>query len=104
MATGLKQNNIKPADGVSWEDLYVIDAGGLTNASRTNFFVEIKQLPDNSTIADCVYTGSGALTITEFNNLPKGSRIWCPGLTTPVVYLKTAAAGSAGSKYQAINT
>jgi hypothetical protein len=100
-ATGLKQNNVREKDGLSWEDEYVIDAGGLTSASRTNFFVKVNQNPDGTTYAECLYKGSGALTIAEFNNLPIGSRIFCPGLTTPVVYLKTAASTW---KYQAINT
>jgi len=101
MATGLKQNNIKPADGLSWEDLYGINAGSLTNATRANFFVEVKQLPDGNTIAECLYKGSGALTISELNSLPIGSRIFCTATTNPKVYLKTAATTW---KYQDINT
>jgi len=104
MATGLKQNNVKHGDGTSWEDLYEINAGSLTNATRNNFFVEIKKLPNGGTKADCFYIGTGALTLSQFANLPLGSTILCPCISNPSLYLKTAAAGTATFKYQAINT
>ena len=100
----VKQNNIKPGDGVSWEDLYSIDAGGLTNATRSNFFVEIKVLPNGDTIPVAHYLGSGALTLSEFANFPKGGQIWATQLSTAYVYIKKAAAGTSTWKSQAINT
>ena len=101
--TGLKANNISAApNSTSWEDLYQIDAESLTNATAANF----KVLPlgmDGKTpdIAMCWYFGTGALTTSEYNNLPIGSVIWAPAITTPSVYLKTAATTW---KLQAINT
>lgn len=91
---GLKQNNIKPADGVSWEDLFAIDAGSLTNATRDNFFVELKQLPNGVTVANAIYTGSGALTTSEFAAFPPGSTILQCGITTKTLTLKTGAVGA----------
>jgi hypothetical protein len=103
----IQANNVL-ADGLqlSWEKLYGIDAGALTNATRKNLLVEVKthqDFPDGS-IAEATYFGTGALTLSEFANLPQGSRIWCPALATPAVYLKTARKGTATFKYTAINT
>lgn len=103
MATGLKSNNVIQVDGVSWEDRFAIDAGGLTNATRANFKVQILGC-DGFEIAVAYYSGSGALTTSEFANLPKGSIIHAYGLATPAIYYKTAAAGTDGFKYQAVNT
>lgn len=100
----VKQNNIKPGDGVSWEDAYDIDATGLTNASRTNFFVERKILPNGDEIANAEYLGTGALTLSEFANFPKGSKIWATQLSTAYLYIKKAAAGTSTWKSVAINT
>lgn len=103
MATGLKGGNISAFDqGTSWEDLYQIDADSLTNATRANFKVLPLAVQDKQPdIAMCWYFGSGALTTSEFNNLPIGSVIWAPAITTPSVYMKTAATTW---KLQAINT
>jgi len=87
MAAGLKQNNTKPGDGVSWEDLFAIDAGGLTNATRSNFFVELKNLPNGMTIAVAYYKGTGALTLTEFADFPIGSEIHASAITSPTIYI-----------------
>ena len=101
--TGKKENNISASpNATSWEDLYQIDAEGLTNATAANFKVLPLGMDDKTPdIAFCFYFGSGALTTSEFNNLPIGSVIWCPAITTAAVYLKTAATTW---KYQAINT
>lgn len=90
MATGLKANNVILQDGTSWEDRYQIDAGALTNADRSNFFVEIKG-NDQHSFAECLYTGTGALTTSEFNNLPIGSQIKAVALTAPTLYWKKDA-------------
>ena len=87
MLAGLKQNNIKPGDGVSWEDLFAIDAGGLTNATRSNFFVELVKLSDGTTIAVAYYKGTGALTLTEFAAFPIGSEIHASAITSPTIYI-----------------
>lgn len=101
MATGLKANNIISHDaGTSWEDRFQIDGGGLTNATRANFFVQILG-NDEYEYCECLYTGSGALTLSEFNNFPIGTRIFAPAISTPSVYMKTAATTW---KLQAINT
>ena len=100
MATGLKANNLIPVDGVSWEDRYQIDAGGLTNATRANFFVSSKKNTEYEFV-EALYTGTGALTDAEFNNFPIGSTILQPAITTAVLLLKT---GATSWKYQAINT
>ena len=101
MATGPKANNaISHETQTSWEDLYQIDAGGLTNATRANFFVELKG-NDQYRWVEALYTGTGALTNAEFNNFPIGSTIRQPAITTPVLLLKT---GAATWKYQAVNT
>jgi hypothetical protein len=83
-------NLIAVPTGTSWEDLYGIDASALTNASRDNFFV----LPlgnDKATLALCFYLGTGALTTSEFNNLPQGSVIVAPNIDTPTIYIKEGA-------------
>lgn len=99
----MKANNVILIDGVSWEDLLKIDAGALTNATRSNFFVEIKG-NDKHTYVEAVYTGSGALTTSEFQNFPLGSIIHAVGLSAPAIYYKVAAAGTDTWKYQAVNT
>ena len=96
-----KSLNLRTKDGYSWEDVYAIDATGLTNLSRTNFFVEMKTGFGHDH-AEATYTGSGAITIAELNAFEAGSRVFCSGLTTPALYLKTDA--TTGWKYQAINT
>jgi len=99
-------NIVSEGLGLSWENLYGIDGGGLTNATRTNFLVEVKNhkdFPDGS-LAECEYFGTGALTLTELANLPQGSRIWCSQLTTAAVYIKTARKGTGTFKYQTIDT
>jgi hypothetical protein len=98
--TGKLANNIIEQDGTSWESRFQIDAGALTNATRNNFFVEIKG-NDVISYAECLYTGTGALTLSEYNNLPIGSRIFAPAIATPSVYLKTTATTF---KSQPINT
>lgn len=103
MATGLKSNNVIQVDGVSWEDRFAIDGGGLTNATRANFKVQILGT-DGFEVAICWYSGSGALTLSELANLPIGSIIHAFGLSTPAIYYKTAAAGTGTFKYQSINT
>ena len=100
-------NNISTEQmGLSWEILYGIDAGALTNATRKNFLVEVKNHADfpDGTLAECTYFGTGALTTSEFANLPVGSRIWCPLIATAAVYIKTAVSGTATFKYQVIDT
>jgi hypothetical protein len=95
--SALKANNLVPANpNYSWEDLYGIDGGALTNLTRTNFFV----LPLGP-VALCFYTGSGAITISELENLPYGSVVFCTGLAAPAVYVHKAASTW---KYTAINT
>jgi hypothetical protein len=87
----LPANNLSASVvGASWENLYDIDADGLTNATRDNFFV----LPlgnDKTRIALCFYLGTGALTTSEFNNLPQGSVIVAPNIGTPTIYIKEGA-------------
>lgn len=93
MATGLKANNVAALPiATSWEDLLQIDGGGLTNATRANF----KVLPLSSDgltpdLCICWYLGTGALTTSEFNNLPEGSIIIAPNISTPTIYLKEGA-------------
>lgn len=101
--SGIKAQNAIVQQGTSWEDLYGIDAGALTNLTRANFFVEIKG-NDQYTWVECLYTGSGAITTSELASLPKGSIIHAVGLATPAIYYKTAAAGTNTWKYQAVNT
>ena len=91
MTTGLKAQTLGHMHGVSWEDLFAIDAGGLTNATRANFQVEIL-VGNGVTRANCFYSGSGALTLAEFNTLPIGSTILAYGLTTRTLYVLGAAA------------
>lgn len=74
MATGTKQNNVVQGQGASVEDLFGIDFGDLTNATRLNLQAEIKNGPIR-TFAVLYYSGTGALTLSEFNNLPVGSYI-----------------------------
>ena len=100
MATGIKANNVITEDGESFEDRYAINLGTTTNATRDNFFAELKG-SRRYQFVDALYIGSSALTLSEFNNLPIGSRIWAPAIATPSVYLKTAATTF---KLQAINT
>lgn len=95
-----KALNLRPQDGASWEDIYAIDATGLTNASRTNFFVQILT-GQNHRHVRALYTGSSALTTSEFNAFEIGSTILAPAITTPSIYMKTAATTW---KLQAINT
>lgn len=97
---GNKALNLRPQDGVSWEDVYAIDGAGLTNATRTNFFVQVIT-GQNVRFARAIYNGTGALTTSEFNAFEIGSTILAPAITTPSIYLKTAATTW---KLQAINT
>lgn len=76
-----RANNVKQYDGVSFENLYGMDLSNLTNANRTNFFVEVKVHPDGSTHAVCLYTGSVALTAAELIALPVGSIVYCPAVS-----------------------
>ena len=101
MTTGLKANCLEIGNNaVSWEDEYAIDGGALTNATRANF----KVLKLNDAAPLCFYTGSGALTLSEFANLPKDSVIFATGLAAPNIYFKVAAAGTSTWKSQAVNT
>ena len=68
--------NLVEQQGTSWEGLFGIDAGGLTNATRDNFNVHIIGNTQKSAIAVCFYTGSAALTLSEFDALPIGSIIF----------------------------
>lgn len=105
MAAGLKQNNIKPFDGVSWEDLYAIDAGLSTNFfTRSNLFVDVKQCADGTTIPIAYYTGSTAVDTSDLANFPKGAELHCSGITAPAIYIKTAVVGTNTWKYQVVNT
>lgn len=100
MATGPKANNMILIDGVSWEDRYAIDADGLTNATRSNFKV-VRFGGEGEEFVICRYTGADALTLSEFNNFPVGTLIFANAVSTPCVYMKTAATTW---KLQAINT
>lgn len=100
MATGPKANNMVLIDGVSWEDRYGIDADGLTNATRANFKV-VRFGGEGDELVIVLYTGSGALTTSEFNNFPTGTVILAVGLGTPALYFKT---GATTWKYQSVNT
>ncbi len=83
MATGLKANNVCPGNpAYSWEDLYAINGGSLTNATRENFKVLVL---DNAPPI-CFYSGSGALTTSEFASLPLGSIIF--GIIIQKIYFK----------------
>lgn len=93
-------NNVVAGDGLAWDTLFGITVSTLTNATKDNFLVAIKS-HEKHKWAECLYLGSSALTIAEFNALPIGSVIWAPAISTPAVYLKTAAAAW---KYTAINT
>lgn len=73
---GIKSQNLVQQQGTSWEDLFGIDVDRLTNATRDNFFVYLLGNDRKSGIAICFYTGSGALTLSEFNNLPVGTVIF----------------------------
>ncbi len=95
-----KALNLRPQDGVSWEDVYAIDGAGLTNATRANFSVQVVTGNDKR-YARANYDGSGALTLSEFNAFDIGSTILAPAISTPSIYLKTAATTW---KLQAINT
>ena len=98
MATGTKANNVCPGNpAYSWEDLYNIDAGALTNATRDNFKVFVL---DNAPPI-CFYTGSGALTTSQFANLPLGSIIF--GTIIQKVYFKQTDATDS-FKYAAVTT
>lgn len=75
MAAGKKQNNATFSQNqTSWEDKWGINAGGLTNATRATLKVGILSNEDGD-VAHVVYTGSAALTLSEFNSLPVGSVI-----------------------------
>ena len=100
---GIVSNNLIPVQGSSWEILLGIDLGAATNATRANFFVEMKE-NDLYKLVVAYYTGSGALTTSEFANFPKGSVIHASGLTAPAMYYKVAAAGTDTWKYAAVNT
>jgi hypothetical protein len=99
--SGKKVNNVSLGNpAYSWEDLFGIDAGALTNATRYNFNVEIKN-NDNGQFAVCYYFGTGALTTSQFNNLPIGSIIYATCLTAPAIYYHNTATTW---KTQAINS
>lgn len=93
MATGPKANNVIPAIGArSWEDEFAIDADDLTSATRANFLVSQFVNPNGGrNIAHALYTGTGALVTSEFNNFPAGSFIEAIAITTPVKLWKQDA-------------
>lgn len=95
MATvaGLKAGNISVgAIGTSWEDLYQINAGSLTNITRANFFVLPLQMPieygTGVAPALIIYLGTGAITTTEIDNFPQGTTLIAPNIGTPTIYIK----------------
>lgn len=93
-------NNVVAGDGLAWDTKFGITVSTLTNATKDNFLVEIKS-HEKHTWAECMYLGSGALTIAEFNALPIGSTVKCPAVATAPFYIKT---GATTWKYQVINT
>lgn len=52
---------------------------------------------DGSEVAMVWYKGPADITITDFNNLPKGSVIFDYVSATKKIYVKTGAAGSSGT-------
>lgn len=101
--TGLKSNNVLIQDGASWEDIFDINVSELTYITRANFLVQIKGNEQYRWV-EAMYTGTDALDTdlgSALDNLPNGSIIWAPLITTAAVYVKTA---SSTWKYQAINT
>lgn len=103
MPIGNVSNNLVPVQGSSWEDLLGIDLDTTTNATRANFAAMLVE-NDKVKFVEAWYTGSGALTTSEFASFPKGSIIHAVGLSAPAIYYKVAAAGTDTWKYQAVNT
>lgn len=85
---GKKANNLTLANpSYSFEDLFSINAGSLTNATRDNFQVLVL----NNNIALCFYSGTGALTLSQFNSLPVNSVIFAGAIAAPGIYIKISA-------------
>lgn len=108
MGIGITANNVVTLQGSSWEDLFGIDVDSLTNITRNNFFVEIKG-NDQYTWCECYYHGTADITLSELGDLPKGSiiHVFVQADGTPstgYIAYKTAAAGTATFKYQAVAT
>lgn len=108
MGIGITSNNLVELQGSSWEDLFGIDVDGLTNITRSNFFVHILG-NDLITVAECWYIGAADITLSELANLPLGSVIHVSKQaagtpSTPYIAYKVAAKGTATWKYTAVNT
>ena len=108
MGIGITSQNLVQQQGSSWEDLFGIDVDLLTNITRSNFFVHILG-NDLITVAECWYTGTADITLSELGNLPQFSviHVFLQGAGTPstgYIAYKTAAKGTATFKYQAVNT
>lgn len=108
MGIGITSNNAVLQQGSSWEDLFGIDVDGLTNITRENFFVKIFG-NDKKTWAECLYVGTADITLSELANLPQDSVIIATrqaagSPSSAYIAVKTAAAGTATFKYQAIAT
>lgn len=86
----MAQLNLRPKDGLSWEDVYSIDATDLTNADRDNFHVALLSGGGHSH-AEATYTGTSALTLAEFNAFEIGSTINAVALTLSTLYTKKSA-------------
>lgn len=87
MATGVKLRNSQVIDGVSFMDAFNIayaDANNLQNAVRIGGNADKK-----SEVVFAVYTGTGAITLTNYNGLPVGSVIF--DVQAFKIHLKTGA-------------
>jgi len=88
--SNIPQLNLRPKDGLSWEDVYDIDAGSLTGATRSNFFVKM-YTGEGHDHAEATYVGTDALDTSEFNDFEIGSTILAAALATPTLYVKKTA-------------
>ena len=70
---GKQINNLKPCDGESWKDLFSITAG------LDDIMVSLEAGKDNAgnpkIFANAKYYGSGAITLSNYDGFPIGSKI-----------------------------
>lgn len=89
MATGVKKRVSQWMDGISIQDAFGISAATMENVENPAWLSG-----DNKDKVVLWYVGTGAITLTDFNGLPKGSIIH--DLQAHKDHEKTGAAGSAG--------
>ncbi len=87
MATGVKLRNSQVIDGISFMDMFNITLAAAQKLQNVEIITGTQD--GNTTVVRANYTGTGAITLTDYNNLPTGSVIF--DFQAFKVHLKTGA-------------